>query len=76
MVKVYNREAVFDGLSTKKNTVDDFPVDDEENIEEEVSEDTVMEIDNFRKECMRVTEDYLNRILLQNHKDVNKGRFR
>ena len=38
------KEAIFDGLSTKEDIVDDFPVDDEDNIEEEVSEVTVMDI--------------------------------
>ena len=36
-------------------------------------EATVMEIDDLRNECMRETEDNLNRILLQNHREVNKG---
>ena len=73
MVRMSRKEAIFDGLSTKENTVDTFLVDDEDNIEEEVSEATVMEIDHFRNECIRVTGDDLNRILLQNHKEVNKG---
>ena len=34
---------------------------------------TVMEIDDFRNECMRETEEYINRRLLQNHEVVNKG---
>ena len=32
-----------------------------------------MEIDNLRNEYVRETEDNLNRRLLQNHKEVNKG---
>ena len=48
-------------------------VDDEKNIEEEVSEVTVTEIDNLRNDCIRETEDDLNRRLLRNHKEVNKG---
>ena len=68
MVRMSRKEAIFDGLSTKEDIVDTFPVDDEDNIEEEVSEVTVMEIDDFRNECMRETEDDLNRILLQNHR--------
>ena len=47
------KEAIFDGMYTKKEIVDDFPVDDEDNIEEEESEVTVMEIGDLRKECMR-----------------------
>ena len=71
------KEAIFDGLSpTKEDIVDDFHADYEDNIEEEESEVTVMEIDNFRNECMRETEEYINRRLLQNHKVVNKGCYR
>ena len=36
------------------------------------SESTVTEIDDFRNECVRETEDDLNRRLLRNHKDFNK----
>ena len=32
-----------------------------------------MEIDDFRNECVREMEDDLNKRLLQNHKEVNKG---
>ena len=67
------KEAIFDGNSTKEDIVDDLHVDDEDNIGEEESEVTVMEIDNFRNECMRETEEYMNRRLLQNHEVVNKG---
>ena len=42
------KEAIFDGLSTKDDIVDDLPVYDEDNIEEEESKVTVMEIDDFR----------------------------
>ena len=63
------KEAIFDCLSTKEDIVDDFPVYDEDNIEDEVSEVTVMEIDNFRNECMRETEDYMNRRLIKNHEE-------
>ena len=42
------KEVTFDGLSlTKEDIVDDFPVDDEDNIEEEESEVTVTEIDDL-----------------------------
>ena len=34
---------------------------------------TVMEIDDFRNECMRETEEDINRKLLRNHEVVNKG---
>ena len=34
---------------------------------------TVMEIDNLRNECMRETEEDINRKLLRNHELVNKG---
>ena len=39
-------------MSTKEDIVDDFPVDDEDNIEDEVSEVTVMDIDYLRNDCM------------------------
>ena len=68
-----SNEDIFDGLSTKKEIADDLPVDDEYNIEEEVSEVTVMEIEDLRNECMRETEEDINRRLLQNHEVVNKG---
>ena len=73
MVRMSRKAAIFDGLFTKEDIVNAFHVDDEYNIEDEVSEATVMEIDNIQNECMREMEDDLNRILLQNHKDVNKG---
>ena len=45
-------------------------------IEQSGSEVTVMEIDNLRNECVREIEDNLNRRLLQNHEEANKGYFR
>ena len=56
-----------------EDTVDDLHADDEDNIEEEESEVTVMEIDDLRNECMREMEEDINRRLLQNHDVVNKG---
>ena len=47
MVRMSRKEAIFDGLSTKEGAVYAVPVDNEESIEEEVSEETVMEIDNL-----------------------------
>ena len=41
------KEAMLDGMSTKEDMVDDLHVDDEDNIEEEMSEATVMEIDDL-----------------------------
>ena len=41
--------------------------------EQSRSEVTVVEIDNLRNECVREIEDDLNRRLLRNHKEVNKG---
>ena len=68
------KEALFDGLSpTKEEIVDDFHAEDEDNIEEDESEVTVMEINNFRNKCMRETEEDINRRLLRNHEVVNKG---
>ena len=65
MVGMSRKEDIFDGLSTKEYIVDAFLVDYEDNVEWGVSEATVMEIDNFRNECVRETEDDLNRRLLQ-----------
>ena len=45
---ISRKEAIFDGLSTNEDIVDDFPVDDEDNLEGEASEATVMDIDYFR----------------------------
>ena len=48
-VRISRKEAIFDSLSTKDDIVDDSPVDDEDNIEEEEeSEVTVMEIEDLR----------------------------
>ena len=38
-----------------------------------MSEVTVVEIDDFRNDCMKETEKDINRRLLQNHEVVNKG---
>ena len=54
-------------------TVDYLHADDEDNIEEEESEVTVMEIDDLRNECMRETEEDINRRILRNHEVVDKG---
>ena len=62
-----------DGISpTKEYIVDDLHDDGEDNIEEDESEVTVMEIDDLRNECMRETEEDINRRLLRNHEVVNK----
>ena len=42
-------------------------------IEQSGYEATVMDMDDLRNECVREKEEDLNRILLRNHKDVNKG---
>ena len=55
-----------------EDTVDDLHADNEDNIEEEESEVTVMEIDDLRNECMRDNQEDINRRLLQNHEVVNK----
>ena len=59
-----------------EDTVDDLHADGEDNIEEDESEVTVMEIDDFRNECIRETEEDINTRLLRNHEVVNKGRSR
>ena len=69
---MYRKGAIFDGMYTKDEIVDDLHVDDEDNIEEEVSEVTVTEIDDLRNECMRETEEYINGRILQNHEVVHK----
>ena len=69
-VRMSRKESIFDGMSTKEDIVDDFPVDDEDNIGE-VSEVTVMEKDNFLNECRRETEEDINRRLFRNHSVVN-----
>ena len=66
-VRISRKEAIFDGIYPKKeDIVDDFPVDNDDNIEEEESEVTVMEIDNLQNECMREMEEDINRRLLRN----------
>ena len=47
MVRIYRDEAMFDGISTKEDIVDTFPVEDKDIIDEEVYEATVMEIDDL-----------------------------
>ena len=47
MVRMSRKEAIFDGLSTKEDIVDAFHVDDKNIMEGEVSEETVMEIDDL-----------------------------
>ena len=53
MVVMSRKESVFDGMSTKEDIIDGVTVENEENIEEEVSEATMMYIDDFRNGCMR-----------------------
>ena len=77
MVRMFRKENIFGVLPTKDGIVDALPVDDEDNLEGEVreksgSEATVMEIDDLQNECVRETEDNLNRRLILNHKEVNK----
>ena len=60
-------------MSTKEDIVEDLPVDNEDNIEEEVSGVTLTEIDDLRNECMRKIEEDIKRRLFQNHEVVNKG---
>ena len=73
MVKMSRNEDIFDSLTTKEDIVYAFHIYDEDNIEEEGSEVTVMEIDDLLNECMRETEEDINRRLLQNHEGINKG---
>ena len=48
-VRMFRKEAIFDSLYlTKEKIVDDLPVEYEDNIEEEESEVTVMEIEDLR----------------------------
>ena len=71
--RMSRKEAIFYDMSAKEDIVDDIPVDDEDNIEEEESEVTVMEIENLRNERMREIEEDINMRLLQNNEVVNKG---
>ena len=41
IIRISRNKAIFDGMYTKEDIVDDLPVDDEDNIEEKVSEVTV-----------------------------------
>ena len=70
--KISKKGAIFDCLYTKGNKFDALPVDDEDNIEDEVSEVTTKKINYYRNECMRETEDDLKRKLVQNHREFNK----
>ena len=47
MVSMSRKEAIFDGVSTKEDVVDAFPVDYKDIIEGEVTEVTVTEIDDL-----------------------------
>ena len=81
MVRMSMKEDIFDGLPTKEAKFDAIPFNKEDTLEGKAreqsgSEATVMKIDNFRNECVSETEDNLNRRLLQNHEEANKGYFR
>ena len=70
MVRMSLNEDIFDGLPTNNAIADAIFVDEEDTLEGKAreqsgSEATVMKIDNFRNECVRETEDNLNRRLLQ-----------
>ena len=56
-VRMSRKEDIFYFMSTKEDIVDDFPVENEDSTEEEVSEVTVTEIGGFRNDCMRGTEE-------------------
>ena len=58
MVRISRKDDILDILYTKEAIVGATTVDDEDNLEREVteklgSEATVMEIDDFRNECVR-----------------------
>ena len=70
MVRMSLNEDIFDGLPTKEAIVDAIPFNKEDTLEGKAreqsgSEATVMKIYDFRNECVRETEDNLNRRLLQ-----------
>ena len=50
MVRMSRKEAIFDVLYTKEDTVDALPVDKEDKLEGVVSEVTVVEIYDLRNE--------------------------
>ena len=64
-IRMSKKEAIED-------TVDDLHSENEDNIEKEESEVTVLEIDNFRNECMRERDEDINRKLLRNHEVVKR----
>ena len=67
------KEATFDGLSpTEEDIVDYLPVYYEDNIEEEKSEVTVMDIEDLRNERMREMDEDINMRTLKNHEVINK----
>ena len=69
MVRMSRKEAIFDGIPKKESIVDAIPVDNKDNLEGGVREQsgyevTVTEIDDLRNECVKETEENLNRIIL------------
>ena len=49
------KDVIFDGVYTKEEIVDALPFDYKDNIEEDVSEVTVMDIEDLWNNCMRET---------------------
>ena len=64
-------------MSIKYTIFENSCVDNEDNFEMEGGEQAgyeviVMEIEDLRSECVRETEDHLNRMLHSNQREVNK----
>ena len=51
------KDVIFDVVYTKEEIVDDLPFYDKDNIEEDVSEVTVMDIEDLWNKCMRETKN-------------------
>ena len=54
-VRMSRKDVIFDGVYTKEEIVDALPFDYKDNIEEDVSEVTVMDIEDLWNKCMRET---------------------
>ena len=77
VVRVSMKEAIVYVMSIKYTIFENSCVDNEDNFEMEGGEQAgseviVMEIEDLRSECVRETEDHLNRMLHSNQGEVNK----
>ena len=70
--------AIVDNMSKKYTIVHKSPDDNEDNFEggggeQPGSKVTVIDIEDLLNDCVKETEDHLNRRFLGNHKDFNNG---